>query len=363
MRSLLLPLLSILLLLPTYAKPLAKIKVSEDGTRFVQGCSQEPFVIWGVNYDHDESGRLLDEYWIEDWDTVVEDFQEIQALGANCVRIHLQVGKFMTSATEVKETELTQLGRLLKLAEETGIYLNITGLACYHKKNVPDWYDALKESDRWEVQARFWQAIAKTCSGSSAVFCYDLMNEPILPGKKVEKDWLAGEFGGKHFVQRIALDLQGRSREEVAETWVNHLVDAIREEDEESMITVGVIPWVFAFGGGKPLFYSPKVSQRLDFVSVHFYPESKKVDAALKALKAYEIGKPLVIEEMFPLKCGIEALEDFVQRSASHTDGWISFYWGKTADELRAKKDKTIGDAIKASWLDSFQKLGPKMRK
>ncbi len=47
-------------------------------------------------------------------------------------------------------------------------------------------------------------------------------NEPIIPGKgKPETDWLAGAFGGKHFVQRIALDLEKRSREDVAQAWVN----------------------------------------------------------------------------------------------------------------------------------------------
>lgn len=27
------------------------------------------------NYDHDDDGRLLEDYWQDEWPTVVEDFQ------------------------------------------------------------------------------------------------------------------------------------------------------------------------------------------------------------------------------------------------------------------------------------------------
>ena len=350
----------LLFILPSsicFAEPLSPIRVSDDGTHFVATQTGERFVVWGVNYDHDGSGRLLDEYWIDEWATVVEDFQEIKELGANCVRIHLQVGKFMTSPTEPNGEALKQLQKLIRLAEDTGLYLDVTGLACYHKANIPEWYDPLDESARWAVQAKFWEAVAGACADSPAIFCYDLMNEPILAGNEPSADWLAGEFGGKHFVQRITLDLQGRTREEVARQWVDQLVGAIRKKDERHLVTVGVIPWVFAFGGGKPFFYSPSVGENLDFVSVHFYPKKGEVDQAIKALKAYEVGKPLIIEEMFPLKCGIDELAEFVNQSAAHADGWVSFYWGTSADELRAKSNPTLGEAITASWLDEFKKL------
>ena len=231
----------------------------------------------------------------------------------------------------------------------------MTGLACYHKKNIPEWYDTLSEQDRWAVQASFWRAVAATCQVSPAIFCYDLMNEPILPGKQPATDWLAGELDGKHFVQRLTLGLNGRTREQIAAAWTDKMVDAIRDHDTRHLVTVGVIPWVFVFGGGRPLFYSPAVGNRLDFVAVHFYPKKGEIDKALQALKAYEVGKPLLIEELFPLKCSKEELVTFINQSTDHTDGWISFYWGKSAQELRAKESPTIADAIIASWLETFQ--------
>jgi len=75
------------------------------------------------------------------------------------------------------------------------------------------------------------------------------------------------------------------------------------------------------------------------------------------ALKAYEVGKPLVVEEMFPLACSEAELVEFVRRSSDITDGWISFYWGTSAEELRSAAQPTIGEAITASWLEKFHEI------
>jgi hypothetical protein len=337
------------------------IQPSKDRSGFISAGPGNKFIAWGFNYDHDDTGRLLEDYWNKEWPAVVEDFKEIKALGANTVRIHLQTAKFMQTPTEPNHASLERLTHLVKLAEKTGLYLDITGLGCYHKKDVPEWYDKMDETARWDVQAQFWEAVAKTCAGSSAIFCYDLMNEPILPGRnKVETEWLAGEFGGKHFVQRITLDLAGRTREHVAKAWVDKLVTAIRKHDQKHMITVGVIPWAHTFPNAKPLFYSPKVSENLDFVSVHFYPKKGEVEKALKALAVYNIGKPLVIEETSPLWCGQEDFIRFFDGSRRIADGWIGFYWGTTIDEYTRRKDD-IAAAIMKQWLDFFQAKTPEI--
>jgi hypothetical protein len=337
------------------------IRPNKDGSGFVHVPSGAKFRAWGVNYDHDTPGRLLEDYWRQEWPTVVEDFQEIKALGANVVRIHLQMAKFMKTPKEPDEVPLAQLARLVKLAEQTGLYLDITGLGCYHKKDVPAWYDAMDEDSRWDVQARFWEAVAKTCVASPAIFCYDLMNEPILPGGgKPETEWLTGELGGKYFVQRITLDLKGRTREQVAKAWVDKLVAAIRKHDDRHMVTVGVIPWALVWPNAKPLFYSKEVSENLDFASVHFYPKKGEVQKALTALAVYNVGKPLVVEEMFPLNCSVEELEAFIDGSASIADGWISFYWGTSIEDY-AKGDYGLSGAIIKNWLEHFRAKSPQM--
>ncbi len=329
---------------------LPSIRVSEDKLHF-EDSNRKAFRVWGVNYDHDDDGRLLEDYWGSDWLRVEEDFAEIQALGANVVRVHLQVGKFMLTAENPNEASLKKLGELLRLAERTQVYLDITGLGCYHKADLPTWYDSLDEAARWKVQAQFWRAIAEICKASPAVFCYDLMNEPILPGNKPETEWLTGELGGKHFVQRLTLDLKGRTREQVARDWVKTMTDAIREVDQGHLITVGTIPWAHVFPGAKPLFYAPSVSGPLDFVSVHFYPKAGEVQKALDALNVYRVGKPIVVEEFFPLYCSLEEAEEFIAKS--NTNGFVSFYWGKSIEQNEQAGD--IRGAIVAKWLKYFR--------
>ncbi|MFO0867091.1 MAG: ThuA domain-containing protein [Gemmataceae bacterium] len=343
----------------TTATSLELICPSKDSSHFVGKASGKKFVVWGVNYDHDDAGRLLEDYWDKEWATVVEDFKEIKAIQANVVRIHLQLGKFMDAADRPNEANLARLGKLVRLAEETGLYLDVTGLGCYHKKDVPAWYDVLGESKRWEVQERFWKAVAGVCKESAAIFCYDLMNEPVMAGDKKDNEWLVGEFGGKHFVQRITRDMAGRTREEVAKQWVKQLTAAIRSVDDRHMITVGVIPWAHVFKGAKPLFYAPGVGDPLDFVSVHFYPKKGDVAGSLAALKVYEIGKPLVVEEIFPLGCSIEEAGEFIERSREFCDGWVSFYWGKTIEENDKAGD--IKGALMGQWLRYFRSKAPEM--
>ncbi|HAV61606.1 MAG TPA: hypothetical protein DCY13_04480 [Verrucomicrobiales bacterium] len=339
------------------------VRLSGDGRGFVLGDSDRPFRIWGVNYDHDATAasRLLEDYWEEEWETVCRDLEEIRELGANVVRIHLQFGKFMESTNTPNAAALARLSRLIDLAEEKGLYLNLTGLGCYHRRDVPDWYDALDEADRWEAQAVFWRAIARVGRGRAAVFCYDLMNEPVVGGNEAG-GWLAGEFGGKHLVQRLTLKQGGRPATEIARAWVAKLTGAIREQDPDTLMTVGVIPWAMTWPNARPVFYSPEVAALLDFVSVHFYPKVGEVDQALEALRVYDIGKPLVIEELFPLRCAQREMEDFIRRSEETAEGWISFYWGRTIEEYEAQADATMADAIMVRWLRYFREAAPRYR-
>src|SRR4029077_14981635 len=194
------------------------IHVSKDGRHFMVGTSD--FRPWGFNYDHDASNRLLEDYWKEEWNAVAGDFQEMKSLGANTVRVHLQISKFMKSARETDAESLRQLGRLVSLAERSALYLDVTGLGCYKKEDVPRWYNELGEGERWDVQARFLE----------------------------------------------------------------------------------------------------------------------------------DIGKPMVIEEMFPLSCSVADLAQFIEGSSALATGWIGFYWGKTIEEYKKEKGSPA-DGLTREWL------------
>jgi len=190
------------------------------------------------------------------------------------------------------------------------------------------------------------------------VFCYDLMNEPVVTEDKKARDWTPGAFGDRYFVQRLTLDFAGRTQKQIAKDWVDKMVAAIRKHDGQHLLTVGVIPWALTWPNAKPLFYSKEVSKNLDFVSVHFYPKKGEVDKALTALAVYNIGKPMIIEEMFPLSCSVKDLDQFIDGSRTMTTGWIGFYWGKTIAEYKQTKG-SIADAITLDWLEYFAKKTP----
>jgi len=346
------------------AKPvrrLERIVVARDGRGFVTAESKQPFHPWGMNYGN--AGRLMEDFWDTDWHTFAADFGKLKALGANVVRVHLQFGKFMQGPSQPNRAALEQFGRMLQLAEATGLYLDVTGLACYRPSDVPQWYDAMDEPGRWAAQANFWAAVAGEGASSPAVFCYDLINEPLSPGgPRPPGQWGSGSrLGGYDFLQFIALDPAGRKREEIPGQWIRRMTDAIRQHDRAALITVGLLPWsrVWNFLSG---FLPEKVGPELDLISVHLYPDSKKPGEALESLRHFAVGKPVVIEETFPLSCSAAELEEFLRASREIACGWIGHYDGYTVEEYDALEHAgklTINQALYREWLRLFVRLKP----
>lgn len=336
---------------------LPPIELAPDGKSFVRGGAV--FRPWGVNYGPKDV--LLEDFWDTDWARVEKDFRAMQALGLNVVRVHLQFGKFMEAPERPHAAALAQLGRLLKLAEDLELYLDVTGLASYRPTDAPAWYDALEEAGRWEAQAKFWSAVAETCAASPAIFCYDLMNEPIVPGEKREPGkWRSGNLlGGFDFVQFVVLDPGARAREAVAVEWCRRMKAAVRRHDTKHLVTVGLLPWSrkWHFLSG---FVPEQIAPEVDFISVHIYPETKDLAEAVDGLKLFAVGKPVVIEETFPLACTPKELEEFLQKSRQWACGWIGHYDGNSIEDFDAKERTgklTIGESLYRDWLRMMVRL------
>ncbi len=341
------------------ASPMPAVEVAADGRGFRFAGTEQRFVPWGFNYDRDDASRLIEDYWQREWETVAGDFREMKALGANVVRVHLQFGRFFPKADEPEAENLRQLSKLLALAEQTGLYLDLTGLGCYRKSDTPAWYDALDENARWQAQAKFWEVIAATCAESPAVFCYDLMNEPVVPaGRGTADDWLGPPFGGPNgfcYVQRISTDQADRQREEIALRWIEKLIAAIRKHDAKHLVTVGLVDWSLDLPARLYSGFEPaKVTAPLDFISVHLYPRDGKIDEDLATLATFaKVEKPVVIEETFPLTSTMENFAKFIDGSRKDAAGWMGFYWGKSLAELDPKT--SLQDALMQVWLDYFR--------
>jgi len=88
---------------------------------------------------------------------------------------------------------------------------------------------------------------------------------------------------------------------DIARAWVHHMVQAIRRVDRRHLITVGLVDWSLDRPGLTSGFVPQKIVPELDFVAVHLYPRTGKLDPAVETFRGFAAGKPLVVEESFPL--------------------------------------------------------------
>jgi hypothetical protein len=334
------------------------IEVRQDGNGFVSHRSGAAFVPCGFNYDRDYRFRLIEDYWEREWNTVEQDFKEMKELGANVVRIHLQFAKFMDGPDAPNQANLARLEKLARLAEELGLYLDITGLGSYRIADVPKWYTELQEPEHWAAQARFWEAIAATCAQRPGVFAYNLMNEPLVSGEKLPPgSWVHPHaLEGFHYLHYINLDPAGRERSEIARQWIRRMVQVIRKHDRRHLVTVGLFPVDMHWPKPEEAtgFSPSKIAPELDFLSVHFYPGKGEIDLAINTLRRYRTEKPLVIEETYVLNCSFPELQSFLERSRGIAQGWLGFYWGQTPADLAGSSK--LGDQIMVQWLQLFRK-------
>lgn len=345
-------LLIVLLLLTTSASAaeMETVKVAPDKHGFVLEPSGKKYIPWGHNY---ASVDIL-ERLAKDPARVEREFAEMKAAGTTVARIHPELPRLLSGPDKANPKGLAELQQLLKIAEKTGIYLKITGLASYKIKDRAAWYDSLKEPERWDAQAFFWETVAKTCAHSPAVFAYDLVNEPAAVGKLAD-GWYMGKMGEVEFCQRLSLDPGERTSDDIFSQWTKRMVAAIRKHDQTHLITMGMLPFPGAY---------KTAAEQLDFVSPHLYPKTGKVDEELKLLQKFDWGKPIVIGETFPLSCGVEDERDFLLRSREFAHGWIGHWPDESPtelEELNKTGKATIHNVIWLAWVDLFKELGEQM--
>jgi hypothetical protein len=335
-------------------KPMERIALAGERDSFALVPSGRPWVPWGFNYDHDDTPaqRLLEDYWDKDWKRVERDFATMRVLGANVVRIHLQIGRFMRSETEPDGHALWQLQRVLRVAETEGLWVDVTGLCNDRPQDTPEWFSVLPEPRRWEVQARFWGAVAEAAADSPAVFAYDLMNEPAVPYNE-HASWFGPRwFDGRSHVELISRDPAGRPRNAVALQWLRAMAVAVRSKDPSRLITVGLFS-IDDQTGDLGIGLTPHdLALELDFLSLHLYPTSGKLEVASRELEHLSVGKPVVIEEAAPLECSVGELKPLVEDTVRKGVGWLGFYWG---DGMLRERSKTP----MAEWVGALRRLAP----
>jgi len=333
-----------------WAANMETVRIAPDKNGFILHPSGDRYVPWGHNYASvDIMNRLA-----KDPERVAREFTEMKAAGTTVARIHPEMPRILIGPDKADPEAIDQLEKVLKIAEKSGIHLKITGLACYKIKERVDWYDSMDEQDRWKTQAFFWETIARTCAESSAVFAYDLVNEPAAVGKRAD-GWYMGRMGDVEFCQRLSLDPGERKSDDIFGEWTKRMVASIRKHDKTHLITMGMLPFPGAYKAA---------AEQLDFVSPHLYPKTGKVSDEIKLLQKFDWGKPIVIGETFPLSCGVDDERDFLLKSREFAHGWIGHWPDESPAELAELKKTgkaTSHNAIWLSWVDLFKKIGPQM--
>jgi hypothetical protein len=303
------------------------------------------FRVWGFNYglgprypilayfDHPTERRLQ---------SVVADMRKARSLGANTLRVYLEIRAFMKGPHQSNPRALAALGALLDKAEQLHVYLDLTGNLVW--RAPPTWYDALPEQARWAVQARFWQAVARTAHRSPAVLVYELTSEPVIADAE---DWYCGAMDGFTFIQRIVRETSGRDGAQLARRWIRLLTRSIRRHDRRHLVGLGLLP----FGGP---FGAANIADLLDILLLHEYPKEGKETEAIALVRDFAAeGKPVVLGETAPLLGTRDTWRAFLSGSHKFLDGYLFFFDGRAPGEIGA----TAADAWYAAALGEFLEL------
>jgi hypothetical protein len=310
-----------------------------------------PWRAWGMNWglgDHSPVLAYLDAPTPDGLALLASELQIAHRLGANSMRIPVELGEVMRTATSVRRSTLVALQRLAAVAERSRIYLDVAGNLVWRPQLAPAWYERLSERSRWKVQANFWRAVAGALADSPAVLCYELTSEPTISDGP---EHYVGSIGDWSFVQNIATR-RGRNERDLARTWTRMLAGAVRSQDDRP-VTIGLLPSLHGS------FDPANVVELLDMLSLHEYPETRRAAASLAVVKgfaAYE--KPVLLGETFPLRADLATERSFLLGASPYLVGTFEFFDGRDPDHVKVSG---INDALYQGGLRQFIALRPRL--
>lgn len=320
-------------------------RIGVRGERLYAGA--RPWRAFGMNWgigDHSPVNAYFDDPTAQNFATLRTELSVARQMGANSMRIPLQLAQVMATPTRARPSTLIALQQLLALAQSDGIYLDITGDLVWQPTKAPQWYGRMPWHTRWQVQARFWKAVAHTAARSPAVLCYELTSEPVVaqtPG------YYYGQIGDWWFVQSIATR-PASDADATARAWTTRMAHAVRSQDNRP-VTIGMLPLTTG------PFAPANVGPYLDMITIHEYPATGQAASAISLIDSYDAShKPVLLGETFQLADDPATQQQFLTASAPHLTGAFEFFNGHTPVGMHPQ---TIADAMYQNSLNQFLTL------
>lgn len=331
------------------AGAVAMPRISAHGDRLYAGA--KPWRAWGMNWgvgDHAPVIAYFDHPTAANLGVLQTELGRARAMGANSMRIYLELGQVMATPTRPRDQTLVALKRLLALAQQDRVYLDITGDLVWRPSRAPRWYGRMSWQARWRVQANFWKFVARAAAGSPAVLCYELTSEPTVAPTS---GYYYGQIGNWWFVQSVAT-ATGTRANSLARSWTRMMATAVRSQDDRP-VTIGLLPVT-----GGP-FAPSNIADLLDMLVVHEYPTTGQAPAASSLIRLFATWrKPVLIGETFLLDDDAATQDAFLNGVASFVVGALEFFDGR---DPRAIEPRTIYDAVYRQSLEQFMSLRPSL--
>ncbi|MFS4455975.1 cellulase family glycosylhydrolase [Maribacter sp. 2304DJ31-5] len=195
---------------------------------------QTPWNMYGTSYNKE---------------VVSEDFRTVQELGLNTLRLFVPYEAFGQATIEPQK--LNQLEHTLNIAQAFDLKVIITLFDFYGDYGVRD----------WTLTHRHAEQIVTRLKNHKALLAWDIKNEPDL-------------------------DFDTRGKEKVL-AWLEQMISNMNQWDNSHPVTIG---W------SNPEA-ATNLSQKVDFVSFHYYREASGFSKAFQFLRNKVPNRPLVLQE------------------------------------------------------------------
>jgi hypothetical protein len=115
------------------------------------------------------------------------DFTAMRRMNGTAVRLVASLDSLVTAPTELNQTAMALLQRVVDLAAESSLTVDLTGANVMRQPGgphpFPSWLAVATDAELRVAQRTFWTGCARQFKGSDTILGFNLLNEPVSPTK------------------------------------------------------------------------------------------------------------------------------------------------------------------------------------